>query len=814
MSGKMRNSPRVVTPPVIKPSSVMIIDDDREICEIVARLLRKEGLQVQMAHDGNTGLDMLRLNPDVLLVDFKLPDMDGLEVLKKAKEMDRDLPVVLITAFGGIQGAVEAIKTGAHDYLAKPFDPHEVVRVVGRALTERELKKKIKYLSSQVQSNHQGKRKSENLAGLQPPQKNRLSLLEDSIQGQVVEPSAWAQFTAGFSIDLFSGLPAALFIAQDGKFQVVDSAFESLTSYEQSEICGKGSLILVHPEEREQVRSDAVEMLKGNLRHPFEFRIITKSGETKWIVETVTPIQYQNRPAILGLLMDITARKQADEALARSSKRNQLILEAAGEGIFGLDMDGIVTFVNPAAANILGYEPEEIIGQNSHEVMHHSKPDGQPYPRKECPICACLNDGDIRKVADEIFWRKDGTGVPIEYVSTPKMEIGKIVGAVIIFKDITERKQAEAILRESERNYRLLVNNIPAVVFKGYLDWSISFYDNKIEELTGYNKEEFASHRMKWSDVILPEDLIRAKTIFKEALKSDGAYIREYRIRNKKGEIVWIQARGQAVYNKDGEVEYISGVFFDITDNKRFEEELVKQKEELTRSNADLEAFAYAASHDLQEPLRNISGYLQILKRHHQEILGTEGNDYIDRAINGATRMRTLINDLLTYSRIGGRSNLKPTDCQAVCSEALANLATTIAKSGVTVTCDPLPAVMGNPHQLVQLLQNVIGNAIKFRQGQSPKVHVSAVKNGDKWVFAVQDNGIGIEAEYTDRIFGLFQRLHTRTEYSGTGIGLAAAKRIVELHGGSIWVKSAPNQGSTFYFSLPQEGGGQIDQRS
>ena len=239
----------------------------------------------------------------------------------------------------------------------------------------------------------------------------------------------------------------------------------------------------------------------------------------------------------------------------------------------------------------------------------------------------------------------------------------------------------------------------------------------------------------------------------------------------------------------------------------RAEEELKLALADLGRSNKDLEQFAYVASHDLQEPLRMVSSYTQLLARRYRGQLDAAANEFIAYAVDGANRMQKLIDDLLAYSRVGTRAKaFQPTDCTAVLDQALANLKAAIETSGAVVTHGPLPAVVHDNLLLVQLFQNLIGNAIKFHVEMPPRIHVSAEQKGEEWVFAVRDNGIGIDPQYAERIFTIFQRLHTREEYPGTGIGLAICQKIVERRGGRIWVESQPGTGSTFYFTIPVGG--------
>jgi signal transduction histidine kinase len=237
---------------------------------------------------------------------------------------------------------------------------------------------------------------------------------------------------------------------------------------------------------------------------------------------------------------------------------------------------------------------------------------------------------------------------------------------------------------------------------------------------------------------------------------------------------------------------------------ERTKDDLERKSQELVRSNDDLKDFAYAASHDLQEPLRIIRGYVQLLAKRYKGKLGADADDFIKYAVEGVGRMQRLIKDLLEYSRLGTNGEtLKTSECTELVDRALANLQAAIEESGAEVTYDHLPVIAGDPSQLSRVFQNLIGNAIKFRGDEAPKIRISAERKGEEWVFSVRDNGIGIDPDQSDRIFMIFQRLHTREEYEGTGIGLAICKKIVERHGGRIWVESEAGRGATFYFTVP-----------
>lgn len=273
------------------------------------------------------------------------------------------------------------------------------------------------------------------------------------------------------------------------------------------------------------------------------------------------------------------------------------------------------------------------------------------------------------------------------------------------------------------------------------------------------------------------------------------------------GTILPVQVDLASVRGEDATVRFRVATIQDITERLRASRELERRAEDLERSNTDLEQFAYVASHDLQEPLRAVAGCVQLLKKRYAGQLDARADEYIGYAVDGSVRMQRLIDDLLNYSRVGRAEGARQmTDTAELLTRALQNLTAVMQESGAVVTHDPMPVLSVYASQLSSVFQNLPSNAIKFRDaGRHPVVHVGAVRHEHGWEFSVRDNGIGIAPEYTDRIFGIFQRLHTRAEYPGTGMGLAMCKRIVERHGGRIWVNSQLGRGATFHFTIPDD---------
>ncbi len=291
--------------------------------------------------------------------------------------------------------------------------------------------------------------------------------------------------------------------------------------------------------------------------------------------------------------------------------------------------------------------------------------------------------------------------------------------------------------------------------------------------------------------------------VFREGL------VRDYplEVRHRDGHITSVLYNASVYRDETSQVIGVFAAARDITERKQAEEAVRRYAEDLKRSNQELEHFAYVASHDLQEPLRTVSSFSQLLARRYQGQLDTDADEFIAFIVEGAARMQTLINDLLAFSRIGTRgSPFARVEGEEIVQAARENLEAAIAESGAAIICDPLPTLVADRTQLTQLFQNLFSNAIKFRRpGQMPRIHVSAARQDGAWQLSVRDNGIGIDSQFFDRIFILFQRLHGREEYPGTGIGLAVCKKIVERHGGRMWVESEPGTGSTFHFTLPDD---------
>jgi PAS domain S-box-containing protein len=558
----------------------------------------------------------------------------------------------------------------------------------------------------------------------------------------------------------------------------------------------------VLPEDRERVDRLFQAAIANRSDWGFECRIRRVDGAVRWIA-AIGGHQFDEAGRsrrMAGIVQDITERKQAEEKLRESEARYRLISENAADVIWVLDpLAGKFTYVSPSVFKLRGYTPAEVLAQ---------------------PVGAALTPASLKIVSDSLAQNlppfiargsgtasfvtevnqpcKDGAIVNTEVTTTYLFNERGAVEIVGVSRDITDRKRMETRLSENERNYRELVQNANSAIIRWRHDGAITFFNEYAQSLFGYRAAEIIG---KHVNTIVPQtestggDL---SELVKSIVSHPEAFVNNVNENIcKDGRRVWMVWTNKPIYDENNQVSEILAVGVDITEHKHMEEEL-------RRSNAELEQFAYIASHDLQEPLRTVAGMVQLLARRYQGQLDANADEYIQLAVEAANRMHTLINDLLAYSRVGRRGNPHADADAADCLRAaLANLAVAVHESGAQVAWDALPVVTVDAGQLTQVFQNLIGNAIKFRSARPPQIQIAATPHADAWEFTVRDNGIGIEPQYFERIFLVFQRLHTRAEYAGNGIGLALCKKIVEHHGGRIWVESTPGQGATFHFTLP-----------
>ena len=491
--------------------------------------------------------------------------------------------------------------------------------------------------------------------------------------------------------------------------------------------------------------------------------------------------------------------KKEDAIYQLTEEKLLLVVEASPSGMIMVDERGKIVLVNTQVERLFGYKRDELLGQTIDMLVPTAAREKHPEHRS-----SFFAEPKVRAMGvgrDLYGQRKDGTQLPVEIGLNPlTMEGERFVLASIV--DITERKR-------SEERLLLVVEAAPSGMIMVDERGTIVLVNSQVERLFGYKREELLGQTI---DMLVPT-AVRDKhpehrsNFFAEPKARAMGVGRDLYGQRKDGTQIPVEI-GLNPLMTDGE-RFVLASIVDITERKRAEQTLQEKVLELERSNEDLQQFAYVCSHDLQEPLRVISNYTQlVVKRYSGKALDENADEFMEFIVEATKRMQGLINDLLLYSRVQAKGQeFKNTDTNTVVKMALANLQIAIAESKAQVDCGDLPTIKADSTQLVQLFQNLLSNTIKFRSKEPLKIEISAQEKNGEWLFRVKDNGLGFNMKYADRIFIIFQRLHTREMYEGSGIGLAVCKKIVERHGGRIWVESSLGSGACFSFTMPRISG-------
>ena len=579
---------------------------------------------------------------------------------------------------------------------------------------------------------------------------------------------------------------------------------QALTGWSSDDVMGKSLAVVFHivnEHTRAVVESPVAKVLEngqvvGLANHTV---LLAKDGREIPIDDSGAPIR-NGSGQMLGVVLvfrDITERRRAEDLLASSNAKIRDVLESITDGFLSLDGNWNFEYANSAAEKILGRKKEQLLGRTI----------WQDFPE----LLGSTLEANLRRVAaDRTPTHFDIFYTPLnawfEFHAYPSHE----KGIAVYLNDISERKRSEEAiqktgeaLRNGEARFRtaaqatsdlIWTNNSSGQMMGEQSGW-MSFTGQSVEEAEGYG----------WAEAVHPDDAQPTIDEWNRSVFAERPFAFEHRVRRFDGIYRRFSIKALPVRNEDGTIREWVGVHTDITDRRAAEAEIANTNVLLRRSNADLEQFAYAASHDLQEPLRMVSIYSQMLKKKYQGKLDAEADTFIQFAVDGARQMDLLLRDLLAYSQATSEVVNEPVTgvrADKALEKALANLIVAIEEGGAQVTYGDLPVVFMAEIHLVQLFQNLVGNAIKYRGEQVPHIQVSCRTEGSEWVFLVQDNGIGIEEQYFNQVFGVFKRLHGK-KYPGTGIGLAICQRIVDRYGGRIWVQSKPGRGSKFLFSTP-----------
>jgi PAS domain S-box-containing protein len=697
-------------------------------------------------------------NYDVVVSDYEMPQKNGLEFLKELREKNNKIPFILFIEKGREEVAIKALNLGADGYVNKQGNPKTVYRELIHIIQQKVEHKKAELIVFEAREYAQN---------IMATMRESLLVLDENLKVISANDSFYKTF------------------------EVTSKETEGNCIFDLGN--SQWDIPILH-ELIDKINSDQSFFSDFEVEHVFP-----KIGRKIMLLNARQMLQrVKGANLILVTFEDITERKKAEELAVARLNRYQSFIDVTGELGWTTNAAGEVLEDIPSFRDFTGQTYDEVKGWGWLKAVH---PEDAPSAKLAWQTAVA------NKTNYEVEYRLrrfDGVYRNFMTRSAPIFNDGKIFEWVGTCIDITERKKVEETLLKSEH----LLSESERIGKVG--GWKINIDTNKLT----WTNETYRIHEVdqnftptvqKGISFYTPESRIIIEQAVEQAIAHGKPFNLELQIATAKGNIRSIRAIGEPnLPNRE-----VQGFFQDITERKKAEEALRSVAENLKRSNLELEQFAYVASHDLQEPLRMVTSYTQLLEQRYKGKLDADADEFIKYAVDGANRMRSLIDDLLSYSRVNRRGNpFRPTESELALDVAIKNLQMSIEENGVVVTHDQLPEVMADEGQLVQLLQNLIGNAIKFHAKEPPCVHVSAKNLQEKeYLFSVQDNGIGIDPQYFDRLFKIFQRLHTKEEYPGTGIGLALCKRIVERHGGSIWLESQPGKGTTIYFTLNNKKG-------
>jgi PAS domain S-box-containing protein len=524
-------------------------------------------------------------------------------------------------------------------------------------------------------------------------------------------------------------------------------------------------------------------------------------------------IAENNQRRFLAVILDITERIKTEKEISDSEEKRKLIMSGALDAIICIDTNETVTFWNAQAEVIFGWKETEVIGQQLSELIVP-----EPYRkhhREGLKHYLKTGEGKALNVLLELSAiKRNGEEFPIELTIIP-INQGEDLFFCAFIRDITERKKSETKILQANERFEIVTQATNDAIW----DWNIKektfFRSQNIQKFLGDDTPSNLEESQFWNEDFHPDDIKKTKENLSNALDNPDVnrWEAEYRVFNESGKIVYVVDRGIILRDNDGKPTRMIGAMTNITEQKKHEAQLIALNEslqsyakELERSNEELEQFAFITSHDLQEPLRMISSFMDQLKRKYEDKLDDKALQYIDFATNGSKRMKQIILDLLEYSRAGRPTDyVEEVNVNDIITDYKLLRGKIISEKSATITHEKIPNIQTYKTGLTQIFHSLLDNAIKYSKNEiAPKIEITCKEDDKEWTFAVKDNGIGIEPKFYNKIFIIFQRLHNREEYEGTGIGLSIVKRHIDFLNGKIWVESKIDEGSVFYFTIPK----------
>lgn len=585
---------------------------------------------------------------------------------------------------------------------------------------------------------------------------------------------------------------------------------KTVLGYEPEELIGRDATSIWHPDELEENKARRTNLKNGESADGL-IRVRHKDGSWRWIEVTVT--NQMDNPAIHAFVSnfrDVTDKKNAEEALLTSEQRFRTLIENNKEGITLSNKDRQYIYVTPSVKNILGYDPKEIIGTKAVDMYH---PDDQESMRD---LVVSIMEKRRSYGSNIVRVRhKNGEWRWIELTATDQFDEPGVNAMVTNFRDITDKKRAEESLLHSEQRFKSLIENNQDVIALSAADGSIAYMSPSVNELLDYAPEELLGTSIV--NLMHPNELPDNLNFLRWVNENPGkSMFMILRLRHKDGTWRWVEATTTNQLNNPA-VNAIVSNLRDVTERKKVQDELeqlnrslekkvVERTMQLEESNRALESFTSMAAHDLQAPLRVLSGYARIISKDYATQLGEEGSMLLDTMMRQAKQMNQLVSDLLAFSRVS-HTILKAerVNLDEMVSE-LADQISLAQNTATQITILPLGSISGDAGLIRQVWFNLISNAVKYSgKNEKPEVEIGSIDAEVETIYYVKDNGVGFDMQHANRLFQVFQRLHTNSEFEGTGVGLALVKSVITRHGGRVWAESIRGQGATFYFSIPKE---------
>jgi len=819
-------------------ATILVVEDETEPRLTLCRTLGDAGHKVIGLERGADALETIPRSPfDAVIADIKLPDVDAMEILELAKEINPDAAVIVITSYAGIARAVDAVNQGAYTYFVKPVNPGEIKTVIANVLKQQRLSQENKRLVESLQFT--------NKLLLEANEKLQIEMTERELAEQLYRTLATSS-------------PVGVYITQEGKFVFVNPQFQKYMGFTEDELLGRDSLSLVHPEDRKTVREKAIAMLKGKRSSPYEFRIIDKGGETRWSIETVTSIHYRGERAALGNFMDITERKQAEEALKDSEERYRSLVNNVKLGILRSTPGppGRILEVNPAMEEITGYSKKELLKMDISELY--------VYPEEREALVQELAS-TRGKVVRELHWRKkDGTEIVLADTKVAvRDDDGRILYLDGVMGDVTERKRMEGKIQQSYQVQTVLnkllylsletgsleellehaidhIVSIPWIAFES--QGAIFLVEDDPQVLVMKAQRRLPTPllttcaRVPFGRCLCGRAALSGEIEFADGV--DERHKNQYKDISPHGHYCVPILSGERVlgvitmYLTEGhrrderEEEFLTAItntLAGVIERKRMEQELeeknkqlMAQQQELMEKTNEVEAASQAKSdflahmsHELRTPLNVIIGFSELMVDGVPGEINSEQKQCLDDILSSSKHLLGLINDVLDLAKVeSGKVKLRLAEITLpdILEELKRTMTPILAprKQSLDIEVEKgLPPVYADKAKLKQVLLNLLGNATKFTP-DGGKLKIEAVKKGGWCHVSVIDNGVGINKGDQKKIFEPFRQLDNPLtgEKGGAGLGLALAKQIIEKHGGKIWVESEYGKGSRFTFTL------------